>query len=437
MHRSKALLRIPALLLAAMAAAPAAGQQLATFEFSFSNPGARSLGFGGAFVALADDATAAFANPAGLVQLLEPEVSIEGRAWSYSTPYFAGGRFEGQATGFGIDTVSGLSSRRSEADLTELSFLSLVYPRKRWSLAFYRHQLASYEFASELQGYFGGSIPATIERRAISRGAIDLELVTHSIAAAFRVSENLSLGLGLCYFDGNQLIEQEIYRWDEDSFEGFFAESSFLPRRLVFTSTRRIDDQDWGLAAGLLWRMAGGFRLGASFRQGPELEDRAVIRGGPLSQRLFPQSPPGTVIEFSVPLAFPDVYALGAAFRSRGGRLTVSSEWDRVEYSALLENAPESDNFIEDADEFHLGVELAFPESTPLLAVRLGSWLETPHRLRSRSNDALSLALFPPGDDEIHLAVGIGAVFGHFQIDLGADFSDLRDTVSLSAIAGF
>ena len=50
-----------------------------TFEFSFSNPGARSIGFGGAFAALADDATAAFANPAGLVQLVDPEVSIEGR----------------------------------------------------------------------------------------------------------------------------------------------------------------------------------------------------------------------------------------------------------------------------------------------------------------------------------------------------------------------
>ncbi len=60
----------------------ASGQQVVTLEFSFSNPGARSLGFGGAFVALADDATAAYANPAGLVQLVEPEVSVEGRSWS-------------------------------------------------------------------------------------------------------------------------------------------------------------------------------------------------------------------------------------------------------------------------------------------------------------------------------------------------------------------
>ena len=67
-----------------------AQQPIIPLQLSFSDPGARSMGFGGAFVALADDATAAFANPAGLVQLLKPEVSIEGRHWSYSTPYTVG-----------------------------------------------------------------------------------------------------------------------------------------------------------------------------------------------------------------------------------------------------------------------------------------------------------------------------------------------------------
>ena len=61
-------------------------QPIATIQFSFSNPGARSLGLGGAFVALADDATAAWANPAGLVQIANSEVSVEFRHWSYSTP---------------------------------------------------------------------------------------------------------------------------------------------------------------------------------------------------------------------------------------------------------------------------------------------------------------------------------------------------------------
>jgi len=49
-------------------------------QFDFSNPGARSLALGSAFVALADDSTAAFANPAGLLQLKPGwEGSFEGR----------------------------------------------------------------------------------------------------------------------------------------------------------------------------------------------------------------------------------------------------------------------------------------------------------------------------------------------------------------------
>ena len=43
-----------------------AQQAVVPLQLSFSDPGARSAGLGGAFVALADDATAAFANPAGL-----------------------------------------------------------------------------------------------------------------------------------------------------------------------------------------------------------------------------------------------------------------------------------------------------------------------------------------------------------------------------------
>lgn len=38
-----------------------------TLNFNFITPGARALGFGGAFIALADDATAAEANPAGFI----------------------------------------------------------------------------------------------------------------------------------------------------------------------------------------------------------------------------------------------------------------------------------------------------------------------------------------------------------------------------------
>ena len=48
------------LLVELLAPAGVSGQEaLVPLQFSFSDPGARSMGFGGAFVALADDATAA------------------------------------------------------------------------------------------------------------------------------------------------------------------------------------------------------------------------------------------------------------------------------------------------------------------------------------------------------------------------------------------
>ena len=113
---------------AAVAPAQEVPQPIVNVQFSFSNPGARSLGFAGAFVALADDATAAWANPAGLVQIVRPEVSLELRHWSYSSPYVSGGRVRGEPTGFGLDTVAGLRTERDNYDVTGLAFLSFVYP---------------------------------------------------------------------------------------------------------------------------------------------------------------------------------------------------------------------------------------------------------------------------------------------------------------------
>ena len=50
------------------------------FRFNLINPGARSLAMGGAFISLADDATAAQANPAGLGFLTRWEFFAEVRS---------------------------------------------------------------------------------------------------------------------------------------------------------------------------------------------------------------------------------------------------------------------------------------------------------------------------------------------------------------------
>ncbi len=426
------------LTLAVLAAASAGAQGPVTFELSFSNPGARSLGFGGAFAALADDATAAFANPAGLVQLTVPEVSAEGRAWSYATPYTAGGRFSGEPSGIGLDTASGPLREISSRDPEGLSFLSFVYPRRRWSLALYRHQLARFEFRGENQGLFGRpnfGAPGVL-RDLSHRTAFDFYVVSHGLAAGWRVTDELSLGVGVARFDtAMDLILDE---YAVDSSERFFEPVSFLPERLLASTTMTIDAAGWGLAGGFLWRFSERFTAGGFFRQGAEGEVVIEQLAGPLNPSGLPV---GTVLRITSPVALPDVYGLGVALHAAGGRLTVTGEWDRVEYSTLLDSFdPEvfvPDQRVDDGDELRLGGEWVFLGSRPLAAVRLGVWLDPDHQLRSKTDDPLDRALFPEGEDELHLAAGFGIAFPHFQIDAAVDFSELVDTASISAIYRF
>src|SRR3954470_9593612 len=106
-------------------------------QFDFSLPGARSLALAGAVVGLADDATAAWANPAGLVILAKTEVSVEGRGWQFSNLAPARGHAFGNPTGIGVDVISGVQLDETNDHSGALSFMSFVYadPAKKWRLA--------------------------------------------------------------------------------------------------------------------------------------------------------------------------------------------------------------------------------------------------------------------------------------------------------------
>ena len=409
-------------------------------QFSFPNPGARSMGFGGAFAALADDATAAFANPAGLVLIKEPEVSLEGRWWSYSTPFTHRGRIEGEPSGYAIDVVAGLQQGRSSADLGGLSFVSLVYPKGEGSIAFYRHQLADFESRTQTQGLFSGGTTCCQIRHIETRTRTDLEIVSYGLSGAYRLSDVLSLGLSLVYFDSASAIAGEPFLPDADPALGAFAPTSYRPERQLLRTSIRIDDSDLSMTGGFLWTLARRWRVGGFYRQGPSftLEGEAVA--GP-SGGFFGLTPGALLDEATSPIGFPDVYGLGCSFRPYD-RLTIAFEWDRVEYSTILDSLDQvefgTNNIVlEDDDELHLGAEYVFLGTTPVTALRLGAWLDpdhTPHFEASAS--AYERALLPPGDDEIHVSIGLGLAFESFQIDLGVDFSNLVDTVSLSAIYG-
>ncbi|MDH3402444.1 MAG: outer membrane protein transport protein, partial [Acidobacteriota bacterium] len=352
--------------------APAGAQAgFTTFQFNLSNPGARSMGFGGAFVALADDATAAFANPAGLVQIIAPEVSLEGRSWSYSTPYTVGGRLSGEPSGFGLDTISGLRFGVSEQDAAGLAFLSLVYPKGRWSWAFYRHRLSNFTFAGETQGLFAIPFPPDtgFRREGDRRLATEYDIVGYGLSGAWQVADKLSVGLGAVYFEVGLSASERHFAFDSE--ERFFEANSYLPARNFQNVLFEIDESDWGMTAGFLWSPSARWRLGGTYREGPEVDDfRVTIRSGPSD----PSVPVGTTLfAASSPLALPDTWGLGLSYRSADDRLTLGLEWDRVEYSQIVESITfATEAVVDDADELHAGAELVLLERRPVVALRAG-----------------------------------------------------------------
>jgi hypothetical protein len=424
------------LLVHLLAPAGALGQEaFVPLQFSYSDPGARSMGFGGAFVALADDATAAFSNPAGLVQLLRPEVSVEGRHWSYSTPYTEGGRVEGIPSGFGIDTTIGLRTATSEDDITGLSFLSLVYPGESWSLAFFRHELANFEFSGETQGLFGGGSDCCQIRDFDLRVANEMNIVSYGLSAAYRLSDRFSVGLGLVYHDASFLSNATLYRGDDDSPESFLAPTSYLPERSVLNERRFIDDTDWAVTGVFLWRLSESWSIGGVYRPAPDIDFGVELTAGAAPGSGI--QPGSVLLRGSIALELPRLYGFGFAYRASDGRLTLSFQWDRVEYSRIVDSLGLDDRAMDDVNELHLGAEYVFLDVTPVIAVRLGTWLDPDHQMRAVSENPFALAQLPRGEDEMHFTAGLGIAMQHFQIDLGVDLADRTDTVSLSAIYNF
>ncbi len=435
--RFRMSLGLLALIAAVFTAVPATGQVLTNVEFSFSNPGARSLGLGGAFVALADDATAAYANPAGLVQLARPEVSLEGRSWNYSSPYTTGGRAAGTPTGLGIDTVAGPIRVDSEADLSGLSFVSFVYPKGRWSFAVYRHQLQRFELTQEIQGIFSTGPVAGAWRGPIEQAFFSFEIAAQAVAVGYRANERLSIGLGLARFEPSIEFGGAEYLPDDDSLEAYFGQASFLPGRRVQTVRASSSTSDHGFALGFLYGLTPRWRLGGAYREGPALRISAAAIAGPA----HPDLPAGTpILEGSGAWRLPDVYVLGLAYRSANGRWTAGVEWTRVQYSTILDSLDprfrSPGDRIDDADEIHLGGEYAFFRGRSVMAVRLGAWHDPDHQQRNESS-AFSRTEIPGGEDELHLAAGFGIAFDKIQIDVGLDLSELRDTASISMIYSF
>ena len=427
-------------------------------QFNFVNPGARSLGMGGAFIGLADDSTAAYTNPAGLAQLTRKEFSAEVRYSAFTTESVRRGRFMDAPTGYGLDTVAGLDTQETDEEITNLSFISFALPFERATLAFYRHELVNFSSAFVNEGQFVQTLGQTppsqprTSRFPPTINELDVQIDNYGFAGSWRANDKLLLGASLNFyrFDIDSVTRRfEVDANDDGTVtpEERLSVLDFSPDAEFGRLFQNGSDTDVGFNLGLLWMPNEKFSLGAVYRRGPDFEyDFTSFNNGVLA------------FEGETDFTVPDVWGLGFAYRPSDA-WRVSLDIAHVTYSDHAENVVEQ-SFVGDVDylvlddttEIRLGAEYTDIEAAHPWSLRFGVWQEPAHRLhfdgtitpfagvpltQDQAAQNARAAMFLEGEDYMHFTAGYGIVFEKLQFDVAIDLSEPTDILSLSMVYFF
>lgn len=433
---------------------------LTRIPLNLAPPGARALGMGGAFIGIADDATASEANPAGLTILSRPEVSVHYRSSAYdisltdtnaqlAIDIVADNRdfllSDPPVIGVGPFVRRPSTLVRWDRDVSDVSFASFVYPFKKVVFSVYFLQTNSFE---------GNSLFELVDEGFIdfftTTTAVDSSLESLGASVAFKLTNFVSLGLSL-RSSRLQLTSSQVFRFDYfTDFENPFALDSNgqiivnpnpdLDHTDFFRFSDLLDDTDDQLTfnAGLLFNPNGKFSAGLVYKEGGEFE----IDGAVETFVCFDPAGPGRDcrsgaaplfdgrVATTTPIKVPDFWGLGLAARPTD-RLTLAVDVNRITYSDLA--LPPARRIagihedIDDATEIHLGLEYTvFASETTPLSLRCGLWNEPDH-------DGFATV----ESEQTHLTVGLGIVHKSLQIDLAGHFSDTVDEGILSLVYRF
>jgi len=450
-----------------------------TFRFNFANPGGRALAMGGAFIGIADDATAAAANPAGLTNLIAPELFSELRLSDVKTT----------SINADVDDPRGLpqtvvTSAQADADnVLHPSFISYVHPFEHWVFGISRQELLNSNVDVRNALTDQSSLPFEDVVQAVGR--IETLLESYNVSFAFRGGQKFAGGLTLSY--GRLDVES-------NSSNFFDFGGGLVPD---YSTVIDDTDSDFSFAVGFLYKPMEKLHVGLVYSDGPEFE---------LEETIVPQNLPGNFPSagvladflgnrnaavtpfgdfapgmFDDPLVFgnrfavPDRWGLGLGYRPTLS-FTVALDITRVEYSELEDGlvgnvnaltfpgdaldcdlskqqadgtypcdytTPRATYGFDDETIVRLGMEYVWliHDKMPL-ALRWGAYNDPDVRLRARfPASGVFVAgedTFPAGDDTMHYTIGFGFVLqDKFQADFAADFSQLEDVYITSFIYHF
>jgi long-subunit fatty acid transport protein len=437
-------------------------ESLSGLQFNFGNPGARSLGMGGAFLGLADDASAAEANPAGLTILRKPEISIEVRNYQEQQLFTTSGTFP--------DINRTAFSHYSQR--VEPTFGSFVYPIKNWTLGLYYHEPLRNEGSGQVvpqrnpvTGAVTSNVPnfylpkngtpvSKTECEDIRKQKNDffacLEYTILPFLSALSVQER-TFGIAGAYKIGKFSVGGTVryQRFNEAAFT-FRVTPTFDFSSISVQATSDVTDQnskvkdkhDITFAGGVKWEPNDKFSAGAVYKQGAKFVAPTFAANSDTKFQFVKVS--------DTTFHIPDVYGIGISV-SPIPVLKVNADAVHITYSHLVDNFISINEDIRaidkaykanDVTEIHLGAEYFFFLSKLPVAVRGGVWRDPAHSIEYRGPlnvpDAVAAAiLYPKSNDQRHVSIGAGLAWPKFQVDAAYDRSSRYRVGSISVIRRF
>jgi len=433
MSRNGIALASAALVLVAGAAlAQSSAEVNAGIQYNFSSPGARSLARAGAFIADASDATAAYANPAGLVHVPTREISLEGRTSQFVNSYSDRGHAFGPPSGIGNDVLSGIRTGRSNDRVQNFSFASVVWPLKRFTIATYWHELANFAASANSQGVFF-TLEDGVHRQYAAVSSLRLRIGGPGVAVGFRPTSRLAFGVGARYY--RSTIDSVTRRFETT---GLYFAPDYT--RLNNIQTQHGRDTALGVNAGVLVEINPKFSVGGSYRQGFSFPVAVgysdIVNQEPIAQ-------PTRTGRFNVP----SFYGLGASIRPTDDT-SIAVDVNHITYSNTTRNfvllfMGEPRYFVPDGTEVRIGSEVTLTrdrfQRLPFpISLAVGAWRDPDHSIRISDLTDSQSVLFTRRSADYHVTGGIGLLIGNrAQFHAAIDHSSRQTVVSLSTMARF
>jgi long-subunit fatty acid transport protein len=368
-------------------------------EYSFAPPGARSLAMGASFLGLADDATAAASNPAGLTILTKPEVSAHFR---YSS-------FDLEAP----DTVLGIGTRTFTDQVGSPSFFSFVYPWKAAAASVYYQRSSDFRSHSFFEGT---SLTAGDGLLRYDQVETEFKVEIFGAAAAFKLGSKVSIGASA---QASRVSLDSLLRFTFPAVIGL-TQGTLAPNASGTKLT-------WN--AGILVTPVSKLSLGGVYKKGAKTEFPEELL---ISLTNGVETIDIDSIPTAVPINVPDVFGAGLAIRATES-WTILADVVRIRYSQAslpLEQANAYQAFgfggnnaayeaLSDKTEFHLGTEYTWSAGSDwIFAARVGYFSDPDHD-GIRGIDS----------GQNHGTVGGGVVVkNRLQIDVAANIAgNIRD----------